>query len=251
MVKIKSCIMTFHALILFSLTLTLASCGGGGGGASGGGSGGAPQSQESKAFVAPIQGEKRVFTTTIANVDGAMATYNTDEVIAQVNADGSYTANWSSDGYSLDGNSYGSQSGTDTYNDVGDAISAQLHQGLSTNPCTNIYPSGGRPVAMQPGQTWDASFVSTCSGISGTATLTQTGTYFGVENVNVPAGSFLAYKFQTSQVISTSVTLNIVSWYDASATDSRLVRVRWQYLYSNEALNSQSMDHLDRQLASY
>ncbi len=231
------------------LTLTLSACGGGGGGGGGSGSGGgASQSQTSAAFVAPAQGEQRVFAETIAEVGGASSTHNVYEQITQVNADGSYTGRWSEDSYYLGGNGpYESDPYSYTYNTVGDVI------GVTTivDYCTNTFPSGGRPVSMQPGQTWDDSYVSKCQSGNGTSTTTVSGTYLGVESVSVPAGTYNAYKFETRQVVNSYTYVNTY-WYDTSATDSRLVRELWQLQpNSTTSPNPQAVSYYDKQLASY
>lgn len=243
--------MKLRSAALFALPFTLAACGGGSGGSSGSSSAGPVQAQNVSTLVAPVQGEKRVYTTTIANLDGATATHSFFETIAQVNADGSYVANWSDDDYVLDGNHYGNDPWTYVYNNVGDIIGLGTIIDPYPNNCTYTYPSGGRPVTMQTGQTWDDSYVEKCPGNSGGTSTTQNGTYLGVENITVPAGRFQAYKFQLVQPYSSTYTITFTNWYDASSTDSRLVRQLWQYSYGSQTPNGQATNYMDLQLSSY
>lgn len=233
------------ALVFFALMLS--ACGGGGGG-DGGGSGTAPQSQKSTSFVAPVQGEKRVFTTTYYNVDGSSATTNFHETITQVNADASYTAFWTVDAYVFDGNHYGNDPWSNTYNAVGDVTKQAIVTGITYN---FTYPAGGRPVGMQPGQTWDDSNVETCNVNNSTISTTVQGTYLGIEFITVPAGTFPTYKFQTKRTLPFS-TYVVTDWYNASPTDSRLVRELTQYLFNSDANPpGEATSSQDMQLVSY
>lgn len=214
------------------LTFALTACGGGSGDTSN--SPGAVYR-----FITPTAGTKAAYAETL--VDNLNNTINRTIVhsVLTVNTDGSFVVNDSDPS----NNTFFSGSVNHTLypTTFSYSASAQELQHViaipNASPVTCIWsPNGpGAPSPLAAGQAWTSTITETCGGGSAVS-YTQTGTYVGMESVTVPAGTFNAYKFQSTLTGTipggTTVTQSTTLWRNAASTDSRMLKEVLTYTYS-------------------
>jgi hypothetical protein len=243
--------LKYQTIAISALVFALTACGGAG-----------DSSTDSLAatyrFITPTAGAKNVFAVTL--VDNLNNTLNRTivESVSTVNADGSFVtmtsdpSNNSVFSGSVDHTVYPTAT---SYNS-----SAQETQTVVTPPngspttCTFSPYGAGAPSPLQAGQAWSLMYTESCGG-GGSITNTQSGTYVGTESIAVPAGTFTAYKFQSTvswtTAGGTTVNESITRWRNAASADSRTLKEILNFTYSGTPPAQGSTVSSTRVLQSY
>ena len=124
------------------------------------------------------------------------------------------------------------------------------------NVCIYKPHGGGAPANLQLGQSWDFDFSETCSN-KAEVKLRNQGVLTAIEPITVPAGTFMAYKFQS---ITTGVTASGMKvtgtntfWRnaDVAVTGTRILREEVHYEYAGKLPIDENVVSYIRTLKSY
>ena len=245
--SVSGCILHSRLLPSAVLALTLAACGGG--------QAGSAAAATAYQFITPALGSQNTYADTqVDNLNNTLKRSIVSTVVA-VNADGSYRST------SVDpsGDTVGSGTVDQTFyptayslNNAGQETAQQTTRpGNVVVSCAADPHDAGPPAPLSVGQHWSFSYTP-CAGAP---VFTQAGVLVDTETVTVPAGTFSAYKFQSSLTWTTAggsaVTETISHWRNASGSDSRIVKETTSYAYTGTAPPAGSPVSLSRQLVSY
>ncbi|MBV8665506.1 MAG: hypothetical protein JO269_03390 [Burkholderiaceae bacterium] len=230
-----------------SASFLLSSCGGGGSGGSGG-PGNSVGTVPTYSFVAPVVGAQSLYAETI--VDNLNNTLNRSLVydVTAVNADGSFThteSDPSNDSITSGSVTYTIYPATQNYNSVGQLTSTTVTPPGSSTTCLYSPHAGGAPSPLSVGQTWSFAFTTNCTSMAGSTSQpsmvlaeSQSGALVDMESITVPAGTFNAYKLQSTTTwttaAGTTVTETTTNWRDASGYTRSLKEVS-TFIYSGAA----------------
>jgi hypothetical protein len=189
-------------------------------------------------FVTPTKGSQSIFVETMVDNLNNTLNRNLVENVTAVNSDGSFTS--TEDDPSNDSSTTGTVDHTfypTTYtnNSVGQVtnLATSNADGIAVN-CIATPHLAGEPSPLAVGQNWAFSFTEACNSAAPTD-LTQSGIFVDAESVTVPAGTFNAYKFESTIVYTlngTTVSRAVTHWVNASSTDSRTLKTVTDYAYS-------------------
>ena len=206
----------------FSATVAVMTCLGG---CSGGGSGSSATTYD---YAAPQLNSQRTYTRTI--VDNAKNTINQTivDTVTAVNNDGSSVVESEDPTHNfitVDGTNYSVPTEIANENNSGQETSyTETSTDGSALTCT-LTPHGagpGYPAAV--GESWSSSWNVSC-GNSTPIHYTQTGTIVDTESITVPAGTFTAFKLQST-----------ISWTNAEGTTYTDSRITWRDVHSSHAV---------------
>lgn len=187
-----------HIAATLSLAVVLAACGSGGG---------SPATVPAAAalgsvaynFVPGPVGSERTYANTITDNSGNVINLSAVDTVTNVAADGGYTAHQSDPANSsitVNGTLYGTEVGDFTQNSSNQLVSYTITTPSRTYSCTESPHGGGPTFPIRVNQTFSNSYVAQCTG-GAAVTYTGSGTVVGIEQVTVPAGTFLALKLQS------------------------------------------------------
>lgn len=208
-------------------------------------------------FITPKVGAQLVFANTL--VDNLSNTINRTlvENITAVNPDGTFTTSWidpSNNSITTGVVNHTFYPQTSGDNSVAQKLNLTVTPptGSPTN-CVFSPHAGGASSPLTAGQNWAFSFTDTC-GASSPIAFTESGTFVGTESITVPAGTFNAYKFQSTTTYTlggTTTTESVTQWRNAANTDSRSLKLVINYTYSGTAPAQGSLVSSTRVLQSY
>lgn len=211
--------------------------------ACGGGSNSVPSASSTVTykFITPINGSQSTFAETLVDNLNNSVNRNLLEKVTAVNSDGTFTtveedpSNDSIISGTVDHTFYPS---TYIHNYAGQVTSLTTSNASGVAISCVASPNlAGAPSPLAVGQNWAFSFTETCNSAA-PIDLTQTGTFVDAESVTVPAGTFNAYKFESTIVYTlngTTVTKLVTHWVNASSSDSRALKTITAYSYSGTA----------------
>jgi hypothetical protein len=239
----------------------LAACGGGGGGSSSNGATSATSNNGATAatysFITPKLGAQSVYVNSLVDNLGNTINRTVVDNVTAVNPDGTFTLAWndpSNSSITTDVVNHTFYPSTENYNSVAQALNWTVTPSTGSPVNCVASPHGsGAPSPLNAGQNWAFNYTSTCDASSSTSS-TQSGTFVGTESIIVPAGTFNAYKFQstiTSTFNATTTTASITQWRNAANADSRSLKTVVNYTYSGAAPPQGSLVSDTRGLQSY
>ncbi len=213
------------------ILLTAAGCGGGGSGGTTTGSGSA------YSFAPPTAGASG--TSAISIVDNSNNTIDLTQTttVLSVNPDGSFTSlsqESSTGAVVVNGTNYLMPPTTHTINSSDQEISYQYTDAATGVALTcNYDPHGlGPDGPLSVGQTWTLEFTFGC-GAAAPIMYTQTGSVVDIEEVTVPAGTFMALKLQSTVTWTTAAGAmraeNITNWRNTVGLGSVKQAITYTY----------------------
>lgn len=191
-------------------------------------------------YVTPKAGSQLVFAETIVDNTNTTTKRTVIKNITLVNQDGSFTetendpANTSLTTVPPLHPLYPS---TFNYTNNGMTLSSVTtpFTGAATT-CTFSPHANGAPSGLTIAQTWALSYIATC-GSSAPVAYAESGSFIGTEAITVPAGTFNAYKFQSTVTWTTStgtaVAMAITRWRNADSANSHSLKIVRNWTYSN------------------
>ena len=223
-------------VFLAFITVSLAACGGGGT------SNDSSSAQSSAAYsvVAPTQGAQSIYSETLVDNLNNSVNRNIINTILAVNGDGTFSVSFK------DPNNNIVKTGTVDHSFYPQVYNYTSHgteidrtiifpDGTSTKcvASSNNSDSSGNP--RLPGETIHVSYTETC-GISVPISYKITSLYVGQESITIPAGTYLAYKFQDTIVYTlptgTTVTNSAIYWRSMTNLGNTLIKASDTYTYS-------------------
>ena len=242
--------------ILASLVaaILLAACGGGG---SGNDSGSAVQADATTTyqFVPPKAGAHLVYAEQQTDTLNNTLNRTVDDDVTAVNADGTYSVHEEdpSHDHIVSGTVDQTLYPTDfQYGAAGQVTALTVTNGTTVSQCT-FQGNQGAPATLVVGATWNTQYTETCDGGAG-VTYTQSGTLAGVETITIAAGTFSAYKIESTTtwtVNGITRTETATRWRNASGGDTRTLKFTRSIAYSGGTPAAGSQVTESQELQSY
>ncbi len=189
-------------------------------------------------FITPKVGQHSVYVASFTSA-GFTSTATTTMDITAVYPDGSYAYVNNAAGdlsINLGGRTLVIPKDSNVANNVGQDVTISSTSGGTPYTCLANPHGYGAPTSLNIGQTWAFSYSVNCffTAANGTTSTnspispwSDVGTYLGTETISVPAGTFLAHKFTSTQTFDPGVASFFIQstiWLNASSTDSRMLQ---------------------------
>jgi len=234
----------------------LAACGGGGSdNGSGGGSAVQAAVTTTYQFVPPKAGAHLVYAQQQTDTLNNTLNRTFDDDVTAVNADGTFTVH--EDDPSHDHVVSGTVDQTLYPTDLqvgaaGQVTALTITNGTNVTQCT-FQGNQGAPATLAVGASWTTQYTETCDGGAG-VTYTQNGTLAGVETITIAAGTFSAYKIESTTtwtVNGITRTETATRWRNASGGDTRTLKFTRSIAYSGGTPAAGSQVTESQELQSY
>jgi len=233
--------------------ILLGACGGGGG------SGSASTVQAAVTttyrFVPPKTGAHLVYAAQQTDTLNNTLNRTVVDDVTAVNADGTYTVHEEdpSHDHIVSGTVDQTLYPTDfQYGAAGQVTALTVTNGTTVSQCT-FQGSQGAPATLAVGASWNTQYTETCDGGAG-VTYTQSGTLAGVETITIAAGTFSAYKIESTTtwtVNGITRTETATRWRNASGGDTRTLKFVRSIAYSGGTPAAGSQVTASQELQSY
>ena len=243
--------------ILASLVaaILLGACGGGSGNSNSSSSTVQAAATTTYQFVPPKAGAHLVYAEQQTDTLNNTLNRTVDDDVTAVNADGTYTVHEEdpSHDHIVSGTVDQTLYPTDfQYGTAGQVTALTVTNGTTVSQCT-FQGNEGAPATLAVGASWNTQYTETCDGGAG-VTYTQSGTLAGVETITIAAGTFSAYKIQSTTtwtVNGITRTETATRWRNASGGDTRTLKFVRTIAYSGGTPAAGSQVTASRELQSY
>jgi len=233
----------------------LAACGGGGSDNGSGGSAVQAAVTTTYQFVPPKAGAHLVYAQQQTDTLNNTLNRTFDDDVTAVNADGTYTVHEEdpSHDHIVSGTVDQTLYPTDIqYGTAGQETALTVTNGTTVTQCT-FQGNQGAPATLAVGASWNTQYTETCAGGAG-VTYTQSGTLAGVETITIAAGTFSAYKIESTTtwtVNGITRTETATRWRNASGGDTRTLKFVRAIAYSGGTPAAGSQVTESQELQSY
>jgi len=178
-------------------------------------------------------------TYAVTQVDNLGNTFNRSFVrtITSVFPDGTVATHWSDPlGSTLVSGTVNHTAFPTEYqlNSAGQDLSYTVTLPSGSVTCTDMPHGDGPPAHLAMGEQWTNAYSITC-GTNAPVAFTQTGQLIGVETVTVPAGTFTAYRLDSTRTWTSgalTTTETVQRWVNTDPTQQTTLKISSNIAYS-------------------